>query len=154
MLTPDTANLVWPNWPPAMWTGFVKRPLPCSVLVVLSPQSGGPILSKGILLSCSIQRRNLAAPVPITWRWQGFPCHFVWGLGVGRDTLCHLARWLWNDKIGTPLLPCLACLALTQVFPATLFHSLGVDISAPCHLVWWLVVDRNILCHNARLKWD
>jgi len=104
----------------------------------ISPRrlSWGLILSKDNLLSCSIQRRNLAAPVPITWHWHRFPCHFVWELGVGRATLCHLVRWLWNDKIGTPLLPCLACLALTQVFPATLVHSLGVDTSALCHLVW------------------
>jgi len=53
MLIPDTANLACPNWPPATWTVIVKRPLPCSVLVVLSRQSGGSILSKGNLLPCT-----------------------------------------------------------------------------------------------------
>jgi len=46
----------------ATWTDIVKRLMPCSVLVELSRQSCGSILSKGNLLPCSIPRH-----APATW---------------------------------------------------------------------------------------
>ena len=45
----------------ATWTDIVKRLMPCSVLVELSRQSCGSILSKGNLLLCSILRQ-----IPVT----------------------------------------------------------------------------------------
>jgi len=33
----DPANLSCPNWPPTTGIGIVKRPTPCSVLVLATP---------------------------------------------------------------------------------------------------------------------
>jgi len=65
------------------------------------------------------------SPGPMAWRWLRYPLSLI------------PMTWRWQSY---PLLPCLR-----------IWHFF---IGNPCHLVWWLVVDRNILCHNAPLTWD
>jgi len=58
LVFPDGITLLpWSTTCSATWTDIVKRPMPCSVLVAFSRQSGGSILSKGNLLPCLTPRR-------------------------------------------------------------------------------------------------
>jgi len=104
------ANLVWPNWPSAMWTGIVKRPMPCSVLLVFSRQFSGLVLSKDKLLSCLIPRHT-CKPHAI----KANPCHSVeWNLGKPQAKTCHSDWWFSEIKIGNWSLNYYQTLSLTQ----------------------------------------
>ena len=96
----------------ATWTDIVKRPMPCSVLVELSRQTCGSILSKGNLLPCSIPRH-----APATWTDIKADVLFSSSGTMPRLQLLGLSK----GKL-------LSFSALRRI-PVTLFRKTRVDIS-------------------------